>query len=240
MVNEITGFDANGNNQSNKDARSPDPAVSRPAIDKLKISAASIGPSLMETMEIQTKLKDEGFNPNNMVVACAVCGSQDHMLHHNSTTMQLDGQIINSVLRLDEDRVKNYTPSRVTGYLHLTALAHYALANDLSLRDAFHELYESDLATDAKFAQLCKNVEDAAGGRDLLPIILLIVPELVLFSSKQHEEGDYTDVGTMCVCHDCLSAIGKNEQPDFGMGGKYNCDFGYPKYVDGYSGQAVQ
>ena len=199
MINEITGFDAKDNNHSNKDARSPDSSVSQAAIDRLKISASTLGPSLLETMEIQDKLKYDGFNPDNMVVVCAVCGSQDQKLHHNSSTMRLDGKFIDSVLRLNEDRVKTYTPSRVTGYLNLTALAHYALLHELSLRVAYHELYESELATDAKFAQLCKDAADAAAADKELPIILFIVPELVQFSSKQHEKGVYTDIGTMCV-----------------------------------------
>ena len=240
MINEITGFDANGNNQSNKDARSPDPSVSQPAIDRLKKSALNIGPSLLETMEIQDKLRYEGCNPNNMVVVCAVCGSQDMKLHHDSSTMRLDVKFIDSVLRLDELRMKTYIPSRVTGYLNLTALAHYALVNDLSLRVAYHELYESELATDAKFTQLCEDAAAAAAKDNELPIILLIVPELVQFSSKQHEKGVYNNVGSMNVCHDCLFAIGNNKQPDYGMGGKFGCDFGYPKYIDGFRGLSVQ
>ena len=141
MINENTGFDANGNNQSNRDARSPDPAVRQAAVDRLVKSAENIGPSLLETKEIQNKLKEEGCGPNNMLKVCAVCGSQDQELHHNSSLMLIDDRVIGCVLRLDEDRVKNYKKSRVTGYLNLTALEHYAVANDLSLRVAYHELY---------------------------------------------------------------------------------------------------
>ena len=72
MINENTGFDADGNSKVNEDVRSPDPAVRDPAIDRLRQSAANFGPSLLEQRGIIRNIKNSGGGPNNVNRACAV------------------------------------------------------------------------------------------------------------------------------------------------------------------------
>jgi hypothetical protein len=60
--------------------------------------------------------------------------------------------------------------------------------------------------------------------------VLYIVPDLVKFSSN--EKASKTSIGTVCICNECSTQLGI----DFSMCGKYQCNYGYPKYLDNTEG----
>ena len=223
MIYENTGFYLDNNMKLREAARSIDTESRAAGIEALKPLVAGFGPDSADQNRIVKRFLQERDN-ESLIFTCGVCGVSNH---ESIAVTQVGEYWIDCKLRLTPQEVTGYKQSRVEGYTNITVLAEYALANAQSLHWAFHNLYEKEGATDKLFKDLClaSNVDNQ--------IILFLVPQLINFSNHPHEKGNYENIGIMGICSSCNQELANNSRPEFSMCGKFQCNFGYPKYLDG-------
>ena len=223
MIYENTGFYLDNNMKLREAARSIDTESRAAGIEALKPLVAGFGPDSADQNRIVKRFLQERDN-ESLIFTCGVCGVSNH---ESIAVTQVGEYWIDCKLRLTPQEVTGYKQSRVEGYTNITVLAEYALANAQSLHWAFHNLYEKEGATDKLFKDLClaSNVDNQ--------IILFLVPQLINFSNHPHEKDNYENIGIMGICSSCNQELANNSRPEFSMCGKFQCNFGYPKYLDG-------
>ena len=214
--------------------RSDDTEKRAAAIEKYLELIKTAIPNLNKQASIRDNYYALGGHHELVLQACGCCGRNDYknILHGN--IYDIGESFTSSVLRLDSTELKDYKHSRVEGYLNVTAMLYYANEKKVSFQQAYIDLYEKN--TDAYFKSISENAFSklTSESQQERPYVLYIVPDLVQFSSNT--DASIKSIGSVCICIECNIQLGSNVRPDFSMCGKYECNYGYPKYLDNTNG----
>ena len=200
---ETSGYEYLDSAKITEELRSDDNEKREEAINKYLELIETLGPTLSEQTSIRNNYYAQGGHHQLLSQSCGCCGKRDFKNILNGELCKINASFTNNVLRLTSDELKNYTHSRVEGYLNATVMFDYATDKNISLNDAFKELYED--GTDENFKSLSIQAFNKLSSKrqfstpDPLhqseePIVLFIVPDLVRFSSNP--VASILDIGT--------------------------------------------